>query len=598
MTNGRMQRLGFRRWVLVSVMTAGLVLSPRLHRPMQAADGDLDPTFGTGGLVVTNFGNLPGQVTAAVAAQRDGKIVVAGTAFGTARSGFAVARYNADGSLDASFAGGGTTVAEFPGTNANAGAFALAIQADGRIIVAGSVTTGSTPFDLAADFAVARILPGGALDPSFDGDGRVQTDLGGGSVFTFEGAQAVTLQTDGRIIVAGTRTLADRTSQFALVRYGLDGSLDASFDDDGKVTTAFGPAARARGVGVQSDGRIIAGGSTSVGGQNVFALARYNADGSLDATFGIDGQVTTAAANGAFGTALVVQPDDKTVLVGDVITGGTDFGIARYDLDGALDTSFNGGAVLTTDIGAPLDTPSAVALQADGAIVVAGTSFPSGTSNGDFILTRYTTDGLLDTSFGVGGVASADFNGNDRAAGVAVQIDGRIVVAGQRQAPGAVVSQFALARFQGPARHALTFFLHGTDLPPTAEGFTMAPTPAPGTQVSVGTRTWFSDPTVSGSFQSGATFRVTLPCVWGLGVPKTVLLAVTSSAGGQEQVLGQGVQGLRLCRDQTIDIAVATPVTLTNRRLKLTISSTSHLPMLIPLGRRTFLRGSAFVGVP
>ncbi len=589
MTTSTRQARGFRRWGLVSVLTAVLVSSPRLQVAMQAVDGDLDATFGNGGRVVTNVPLVPGRLIQAVALQADGKIVVAGNGFGAVGStGFALARYDTNGTLDPSFGGDGFAVVEFPGPGQGAQAFALAIQADGRIVVAGNTTRiGANPFDLIIDVAVARVLPDGTPDASFDGDGRAVTNLGGANRTQAESAFALAIQPDGKIVAAGTRSLPDFSSQFALVRYNADGSPDVSFDSDGVVITTFGFSAGATGVGLQSDGTIVAG-----GGGN---LARYLADGALDPSFGVNGQSSTP---GVGGVALVIQPDDRIVMAGSVIQVGTDFSVARFDADGALDPTFNSTGVAIFDLGRPIEGASAVALQADGKIVVAGTSFTNGTDGGDFVVLRYATDGVLDASFGTGGVVLTDFdNGNDTAAGVAIQIDGKIVVAGTTLTEG-IFGNLALARYDGPPPHPLTFFLHGADVPGTAGGLTMNGTPASGVRVSIGTRTWFSDPAVAGSFQPGATFQVTLPCVLGVSLPKTVRLAATNLTGGQEQVLGQAVKGAALCSEQTIGIPVTTPLTLTNKRLKLTITSASPLPVVVPLGNRTFLRAGFFVGAP
>ncbi|MDT9686772.1 hypothetical protein Q5762_00080 [Streptomyces sp. P9(2023)] len=223
--------------------------------------------------------------------------------------------------------------------------------------------------------ALVMLCPGLALaapgdpDTSFDTDGKVTTDLGG----TTDEAFAVAVQADGKIITVGRSG-----SRLALARHHANGSPDSSFDTDGRVTIAFGSGFSGSAMAVQADGKIVAAGLS--GGQ--FAVARYSTNGGLDPSFDTDGKVTTSitgANDRANGMAL--QPDGKIVAAGGSGTGG--FALARYDVNGSLDASFNADGKVTTDFGAPNDEAFAVALQADGKIIAAGRS---GT---DFALARY-----------------------------------------------------------------------------------------------------------------------------------------------------------------------------------------------------------------
>src|SRR6266536_426685 len=325
----------------------------------------------------------------------------------------------APGDLDPSFGSSGKVTTDFGGSDA---ASAVAIQTDGRIVAAGRSGSG--------DFALARYNVDGSLDPTFGSSGMVMTDFGGS-----DAASAVAIQPDGRIVTAGRSGSGD----FALARYNADGSLDPSFGSGGKVTTDFGGFDLALGVALQSDAKIVAAGQ---GGSSFdFALARYNADGSLDTSFGSGGIVTTDFGFGSgFGGALAIQSDGKIVAAG---RAGSDFVVARYNGDCSPDASFGSGGIVTTDFGGLLfDAAFAVALQSNGKIVVAGSAL--GTS-ADFALARYTTDGNLDASFGSGGKVTTDFGGFDVASGVALQADGKIIAAGQ----GGSGSDFALARYQG-----------------------------------------------------------------------------------------------------------------------------------------------------
>jgi uncharacterized delta-60 repeat protein len=415
--------------LLLAVLLGALTMNVMLASPAAAAAGDLDVSFGIDGRVTTDFGGSDGA--SEVAIQPDGKIVAAGSAHG---DDFALARYNRDGSLDTSFDGDGKVTTDFGGVDA---ASDVAIQPDGKIVAAGGG---------AADFALARYNRDGSLDTSFDGDGKVTTDFRG-----VDAAVGVAIQLNGKIVAAGFDADAD---DFALVRYNRDGSLDTSFDGDGKVTTDFGSAFEAAAaVAIQPDGRIVAAGFTQVGDD--FALARYNRDGSLDTSFDGDGKVTTDFGfTGPFGdpiytvdlaTGVVIQPDGKIVAAGFSVTGGVDFALARYNPDGSLDTGFGFVGKVTTSFG-DLDHAFGVAIQSDGKIVAAGTTTGFGADGIGWVLARYKRDGSLDTDFGVDGQVTTDFEGvGEAASGVAIQPNGRIVAVG-----GATAGHdFALARYLG-----------------------------------------------------------------------------------------------------------------------------------------------------
>jgi len=244
-------------------------------------DGSLDPTFDGDGKVETDFGVGAGAGSVAIAA--DGKIVAAGSAGGD----FALARYNADGSIDPSFDGDGTVVTDFDEADA---AHEVVIQTDGRIVAAGSsfFTCGCPDFSDSESFVLARYNADGSLDSSFAGDGKVFTGFGG----RVQPANGVVIQADGKMVAAGyvcacRGVQGDPPPDFALARYNADGSLDPSFDGDGKVITDFGGNDQAYDVAIQADGKIVAAGERCCGNQIVnqdFALARYNPDGASTRT--------------------------------------------------------------------------------------------------------------------------------------------------------------------------------------------------------------------------------------------------------------------------------------------------------------------------
>ena len=424
--------------------------------PAQAQTARACAIFGTGGKVTTDIGSSSNDDAYGVAVQSDGKIVVAGESNASGSRTFALARYNADGSLDTSFGSNGRVTTLFGTVSIG---LAMALQPDDKILVGGA---GRVTSQAGVDFVLARYNANGSLDNSFDGDGKVNTDIGSGST---DYIWALAVQSDGKIVAAGySATGGD--DDFALARYNADGSLDDSFDGDGKVTTPIGAGRdRAFDVALQSDGKIVAAGqSRNASGNDDFALARYNADGSLDTTtFSNDGKVTTdlASNNHEIINAVALQPDGKIVAAGRGSNGSThDFVLARYNADGSLDNSFDSDGKKATDFAGNDDEVFAMALQSDGKIVVAGRS-DIGPANEDFALARYNADGSLDASFGSDGKVTTSISaarndhgerGDDRARGLALLSDGRIVVAGHSREvsadPGGTgPDDFALVRY-------------------------------------------------------------------------------------------------------------------------------------------------------
>jgi uncharacterized delta-60 repeat protein len=258
----------------------------------EGAPGDLDSTFGVRGKVTTDFGGFASA--SALVLQPDGKLVAAG---GTFR--FTLARYLPDGSLDTTFGTGGKVTTDFGHSDL---ASALVLQPDGKLVAAGETRQEDVG---ALDFALARYLPDGSLDPTFGTGGKVTTDFG-----VFSQAFALVRQPDSKLVAAG-----GTAGGFALARYLPDGSLDPTFGTSGKVTTDFGE--RASALVLQPDGKLVA-----VGGISAFALARYLPDGSLDPIFGTGGKVTTNFGGQDMGLALVRQPDGKLVAAGGSNAGG------------------------------------------------------------------------------------------------------------------------------------------------------------------------------------------------------------------------------------------------------------------------------------
>lgn len=413
------------------------------HAPVaQAASGELDPSFGSGGTVTTEFPAAVNSQINASAIQADGKVVVTGQV--DAPSGgtnFALARYNVNGSLDTTFGSGGRITTGFLNDSY---AYDVTIQADGKIIAAGEIS----PFGGYRSVAITRYLADGRLDPAFGTGGKVTTSLGGDS-----GGRSVTIQADGKIVIAGFSEVSTQTGQdFALARYLSNGSLDTNFGVGGMLTTDFGNTSDgAFSVTLQVDGKIVAAGAA---GTN-FALARYLPNGDLDTGFGSAGKVTTDFGGGFdYATGLAVTPDGRIVLAG--YAGSYEvsvFALARYTPDGNLDPSFGTGGIVTTDFGTYTSRANALSLQADGKLLVGG--YTAGNCNigscfSEFALARYLTSGDLDPSFGTGGRVRTSFGPVTFAGAraISVQADGKLIAAGYGptdQRP--LYPNFALVRY-------------------------------------------------------------------------------------------------------------------------------------------------------
>ncbi|MBI5421529.1 hypothetical protein HZA44_00125 [Candidatus Peregrinibacteria bacterium] len=420
------------------------------HRPVigtvtagssYGSNASVDPGSGAGSPIkVTTDFNSGNDYGRGLLVDANGKYLVFGTA-AMANSDFAVARYNSDGTLDTSFDTDGKVSTDVI-TATHDHAYAAALQADGKIVVAG--TSDST-----LTFNMIRYNTDGSLDTTFDTDGKVSTNFTGGS----ETPYAVAIQTDGKIILAG-QAHNGVDYDFALARYNTNGSLDTTFDTDGLVTTGFGSQDYCYDIALQTDGKIVAVGTMG----SAQAVIRYNTDGSLDTTFDGDvtmpgypgnGKVSTVIGSGSGGNntayAVVLQPDGKIVTAGDGYNLNWDFSVARYNTDGTLDTTFDTDGKLTTAIGAGSvqDHAYDMALQSDGKIVLAGQAHNG--ANYDFALARYSATGALDTTFDTDGKLITTFGTNDETAyGVAALSSGKIVAAGDAFLTN---SDFALIRY-------------------------------------------------------------------------------------------------------------------------------------------------------
>jgi uncharacterized delta-60 repeat protein len=368
-----------------------------------------------------------GGYATAVAVQADGKVVVVGAAGGEPPTGdFAVARYLPDGRLDPSFGGDGKVVTPV-GVDFDE-ANAVAIDGAGRIVVAGHADR--------ERFTVARYLSNGTLDPTFDGDGIVTTEFTPG----YDIAHGIAIQPNGRIVVAGQSGTEE--PWYAMARYRADGTLDPAFGGgDGKVRTRMGMWGVARAVALQADGKIVLAGS----GGMAFTLARYRRDGSLDPTFGGDGRVSAGPYGWA--DALAIRADGRIVVGGDWDIFR--FAVARYLPNGHLDPSFSGDGWVRTSVGSGEQGVHGLVLRPNGKVVAVGYIGPH--EFGDpvvprIVLVRYTAHGRLDRTFGHDGKVETRFAGGVYPRGSAKLPNGGIVVVGGAGAPDkGTESRFAVA---------------------------------------------------------------------------------------------------------------------------------------------------------
>jgi len=363
---------------------------------------------------------------------------------------FSLARSNADGSLDSSFDGDGKVLTAI-GPSGDLG-YSLALQADNKILLAGYSYNGGD-----YDFALARFLPDGTLDSSFDGDGKLITemDYAGG-----EENNSVVVQANGNFVVAG---ISD--ADFSLARYNSDGSLDGSFGSGGKVSTGVGnflgndAADFGASLGLQSNGKLVVAGCSKINGQDQFSLLRFLSNGALDTGFGDDGKISTAFGTGnAKAHAISIQADNKILVAGETSVGSKiDFALARYNANGTLDTSFSGDGKVTTTVGSS-SGGHAVVIQPDGKILVAGTVYSGADSN--FAIVRYLSNDTLDTAFSADGKASIGLSaGDDEGYDLALQADSKILVTGKSNNPsfGDFGDFFALVRLNADGSLDPTF---------------------------------------------------------------------------------------------------------------------------------------------
>jgi uncharacterized delta-60 repeat protein len=398
--------------------------------------GSLDTCLNGTGAVISQLGTAD-DIATAVAVQPNGQIVLAGQSRDNQNSNaFGLERFNPDGSLDASFGNAGKVI-----TGINRGfANAMLIEASfpNKILVVGFATN---PGGTNSDFALLRYNPNGTPDSSFGNAGRVITD----NASRNDQLNALAAQVDGKILVAGSSS-----RDVALVRYNPNGSLDTTFGTAGIVTTDIdGKIDEAKALAIQSDGKIVVAGNSENVSTSEFVVLRFLANGQPDLSFGTAGKVRTKIdpfLNSL--SAMTLQADSKILLAGMTGSNSGDFALLRFNPDGSLDASFGNAGTVTTDIGTgSQDFANAIGLQADGKIVLAGQT--SNQVGLDFALARYNPNGSLDSSFGSAGKVISDLGSDfELANALAFQTDGKVLAAGTSflNGAGGAIGSFAFTR--------------------------------------------------------------------------------------------------------------------------------------------------------
>lgn len=387
--------VGIRCVLLALVLVAAMAALAPVAR---AAPGDLDPTFGTAGSGSERlFPNPENTLLGAVATQPDGKVVLAG---GVEGNGVLVFRLLENGAFDPSFGGSGVVLTGAMGINA--GARAVAVQPDGKIVIAGSTEVGGK-----AGFLVGRFLPEGQLDTGFGGgDGSVAFPVGAKNA----GVRALAIGAGGRILVAGEAENTSSNNVAGVAVLTATGEPDASFSADG-ITTLESTAGNDRGHGIAEapGGDIVVADENGAGAGHGFTVVKLLPDGTPDPAFGTAGFTQTPIPGSTAGrcTSIALLPDGRILAAGygyDEPGLDAKFAAVRYLGDGKLDPSFgNGTGVFTQQLGGGDDSARFVALTPSGKALLAGGSEPVAGNDSPAAL-RLTADGALDPTFGNGGI--------------------------------------------------------------------------------------------------------------------------------------------------------------------------------------------------
>jgi len=428
---------GLYRTVSVIIVVVGL-LSATIA---SAAGGDLDPTFGTNGAAITDLGSAM-DTGNSILVQSDGRILMLGYAQLDQNLPYhripVILRYNADGTVDTTFAVNGKLIVD---TGDSVYGTQMALQADGRLVIVGGTNHGQY-------VAVRYDANGKNKDMTFGTNGNAVVPSFLDNFYTFE-CSDILIQPDQKIVVAGRESNQGNFTDFVIARFNADGTPDETFIANGifimdRTNFPNNRFNNAKAVAIQPDGKlVITGHMEDYEGDEQISLTRLNTDGFPDTSFGTNGKGTVTSPLATYessNSALVLQPDGKIVVAGSTFpysgTADQDVVIARFNNDGSLDPTFDGDGIVVSDFG-DNENGNDLVLQADGKIMV------TGKSGSDVLLARYNANGSLDNTFGDNGKVVNDFGGSDDAKAIKLQPDGKIVTAGTSNGD-ALVTRYTL----------------------------------------------------------------------------------------------------------------------------------------------------------
>lgn len=402
--------------------------------------GTLDTSFDSDGIVITPFIGFNAAVQSLLI-QPDKKIIAAGTISKGGLNQFGLARFNYDGSLDESFGNLGKVISDYPDLMLLS---SIALQSDGKIVVAGNLFNSSFTI---SHFVLVRYNTNGLLDTTFGIDGRVITNLSD----KLDKITSIVIQNDGKILASGTTSDDSNYSDFSIVRYNSDGTLDPSFGNNGITITSIRTWDFGYAMVLQDDNSIVVSGSTSnefnpvFGPDYDFLVLKFDKNGILDATFGNGGNViigTTEANEKAL--SVNILPDGKIAIGGEHHIMKYSFMISQLLPNGDLDTSFGNNGVVLNELTSQFI--ESVAMQTDGKFLITEYNGTGGCCSADIKLIRFLADGNFDTTFGTNGIVTTNFlNENNQANSIAIQDDGKILIGGV--SGNQIHSDFGLARF-------------------------------------------------------------------------------------------------------------------------------------------------------
>lgn len=408
----------------------------------------LDNGFGTNGRVLTSFGSANSNMSS-IAIQSDGKILACGSYYNGTINQIALSRYKIDGSLDETFGVNGKLLTPI-GTDFENEHNTVRVLSNGNILVAGTNGTSAT----GRDFAIVQFDSYGSLDLSFGNNGIVLSDFNNEFKLT-----TLEIQGNNKIVVGGTILMptSGNKPNFAIARYNIDGSKDVGFGVNGLACVNVGVVNDnliatedyVNGLKIQPDGKILVSGMVvnNLGGNGDFALVRLDINGNLDSGFGNNGRVITNSGSTEEANSIEILPDGKIILSGIFYYNGNAneiIAIAKYTSGGVLDTTYGNKGQVFTNFGnsSPKIFAFSSVLQTDGKLLVIG--FAKNTT-ADFFITRYNTNGTLDTAFGSNGVLFVDYGTNEGAYASLFQTDGKLIVGGSTN--NGTNNEFTLLRF-------------------------------------------------------------------------------------------------------------------------------------------------------